>query len=109
MSLPALAIHPDGFYSVVFLLWLLAAALGAVRSRGARMIQPVLVAAGSGLLFLAAVVGGDGSLALPQPWFLGDARFRLVVDPLSRWFLAIIGFVGLAASLFSPGYLLPLR
>jgi hydrogenase-4 component B len=70
---------------------------------------PVLVGAGSGLVFLAAVVGRNESLRLPLPWFLGAAAFDLIADPLSRWFLAVIGLVGTAAALFSPGYLHHLR
>jgi hydrogenase-4 component B len=109
MSLPGLPIGLAGWYGAAFLLWLLAVAMGAVRWRAARLIQPALVTAGSGVLLLAAAVGGDGGLTLPWPWFLGDAAFRLVIDPLSRWFLAIIGSVGIAAALFSPGYLIHLR
>jgi hydrogenase-4 component B len=54
-------------------------------------------------------MGGNGALTLPLPWFLGDSPFTFVVDPLSRWFLAITGLVGLTAAVFSPGYLVHLR
>jgi hydrogenase-4 component B len=43
------------------------------------------------------------------PWFLGDAGFTFAVDPLSCWFLAIIGVAGLPALIFAPGYLQHLR
>jgi hydrogenase-4 component B len=110
MSLPEL---PGGFaawYATALLLWFVALVLGAVRLRGASPALPVLVTGGSALLLLAATAaGGEGALVLPRPWFLGAAPFAFVVDPLSRWFLAIIGLVGIAAALFSPGYLEHLR
>lgn len=43
------------------------------------------------------------------PWFLGDAGFTFTVDPLSCWFLAIIGAAGLPVLIFAPGYLQHLR
>jgi formate hydrogenlyase subunit 3/multisubunit Na+/H+ antiporter MnhD subunit len=108
MSEPGLPGGAAGGYGAAFVLWLVAAALGAIPRRGAPALQALLVGAGSGLL-IAAATGGNGTLVLPLPWFLGDAPFMFVIDPLSRWFLIIIGLVGLAAIVFSPGYLLHLR
>src|SRR5207245_907091 len=107
-----LTVLPGGFagwYGTAVLLWVGAAAFGMVRRRGSGPLLPVLVRAGSGLLFLTAIAGGNGVLRLPLPWFLGAASVELIGDPLSRWFLAIIGLVGSAATLFSPGYLHHLR
>jgi formate hydrogenlyase subunit 3/multisubunit Na+/H+ antiporter MnhD subunit len=65
--------------------------------------------AGCVLLLVAALLGKNCILALPLPWYLGDATFSFVVDPLSRWFLAIIGIIGIPVALFSTGYLHHLR
>src|SRR5690349_10995641 len=107
MSLPGLAGGFADWYGAAVLLWVAAAAIGFARRPGA--LLPVLVGAGSGAAFVAAVAGGDQVLRLPLPWYLGAAGFELVADPLSRWFLAIFGVVGSAAALFSPGYLHHLR
>lgn len=64
---------------------------------------------GSGILLIAAVFGGNQVITAPAPWFLAIASFQFIVDPLSRWFLGIIGAVGIAAAIFSPGYLHHLR
>src|SRR5437879_1537016 len=96
MSLPELPGGFAGWYGAAILLWVGAAALGIVRRRGAGVLLPVLVGAGCGLLFLTAVAGGNGVIRLPLPWFLGAAGVELIADPLSRWFLAIIGLVGSA-------------
>ncbi len=58
---------------------------------------------------LVAFAGGTRTVTLPLPWFIGDAGFTFVIDPLSRWFLAIIGLIGIPVTLFSPGYLQHLR
>src|SRR5712692_8274712 len=108
MSEPGVSGAAAACYAGAFLLWLLAVAFGVIARRGGLLLQALLVGAGSGLL-LAAALGGNGTLALPLPWFLGDAPFKFVVDPLSRWFLMITGLVGLAATVFSPGYLIHLR
>jgi len=61
------------------------------------------------LLLTAAIVGKNEIITIPLPWFLGDAGFSMLIDPLSRWFLAIIGLVGIPVALFAPGYLLHLQ
>src|SRR5438128_2502988 len=114
MSLPELPGGFAGWYGPAVLLWGAAAATGFAHPQvgtrlGSGSLLPVFVGAGSGLVFVAAVAGGDAVLRLPLPWYLGAAGFELVADPLSRWFLAIIGLVGSAAALFSPGYLHHLR
>jgi hydrogenase-4 component B len=97
-----------GWCGGALLLWLLAAGIGLAQRRSIGPISALFLGAGSGLLLVASSAG-DGVLALPLPWFLGVAALRFVADPLSRWFLAIIGLVGVAIALFSPGYLLHLR
>ena len=73
------------------------------------LLLPVLTGLGALLLLLGALVGGDFRLYLPLPWFLGDAPVSFVADPLSRWFLGIIGLVGVPVALFTPGYMEHLR
>jgi hydrogenase-4 component B len=97
-----------GWCGGALLLWLLAAGIGLAQRRSAGLLPALFLGAGSGLLLVASSAG-DGVLALPPPWFLGMAPLRFVADPLSRWFLAIIGLVGIAVAIFSPGYLLHLR
>jgi hydrogenase-4 component B len=97
-----------GWSGGALLLWLLAAGIGLAQRRSIGLLPALLLGAGSGLLLVASAVG-DGVLALPLPWFLGVAALRFVADSLSRWFLAIIGLVGIAVAIFSPGYLLHLR
>lgn len=109
MSQPELPGGFAGWYGTAVLLWIAAAALGFARRRGPGALYPLLLGVGSGLAFVAAAMGRDTALRLPLPCYLGAAGFELVADPLSRWFLAIIGLVGGAAALFSPGYLHHLR
>jgi hydrogenase-4 component B len=97
-----------GWCGGALLLWLLAAGISLAQRRSIGLLSALFLGAGSGLLLVASSAG-DGVLALPLPWFLGVAALRFVADPLSRWFLAIIGLVGVAIALFSPGYLLHLR
>src|SRR5437870_8504464 len=123
-----LALLPGGFagwYGTAALLWAVAVVLGLARRRGRVLVPswlpldgrqgrdgpllPLSVGAGSGLLLLAAIAGGNGAVRLPLPWFLGAAGVEGIADPLSRWFLGIIGLVGIAATLFSPGYFHHLR
>ena len=108
MSEPELPSAVAGWYGAAFLVWLIAAASSFLPQRFVQALQPLLVGAGCGLL-IAAAMGGNGAMALPLPWFLGDAPITFVVDPLSRWFLFLIGLVGLTAVVFSPGYLVHLR
>jgi hydrogenase-4 component B len=46
---------------------------------------------------------------LSPPVFFGDASAAFLLDPLARWFLGIIGIIGIATALFAPGYLEHLR
>src|SRR5437660_3630594 len=98
----------DLWLGAAMLLWAVAAIAGILGRQTPGPHLPLLVGAGSGAV-LAAALGGDGTLSLPLPWFLGVAPVQLVADPLSRWFLGIIGLVGVAVTLFSPGYLRHLR
>jgi hydrogenase-4 component B len=103
---------PGGFpveVGAALAVWFVAGVLGIVRRREPGVVPPILFGVGSGLALVGGAIGREGASALSSPWFLGAAGFEFVVDPLSRGFLAIIGLVGVAAALFSPGYLHHLR
>ena len=106
MSLPELS---GGCACVVcgaaFSLWCVVVLIGFSAKRYAGVLHPFLTCAGSLLLLFFALCGGNHLLTHPLPLFLADAGADFVVDPLSRWFLAIIGVVGAATALFAPGYL----
>lgn len=89
--------------------WLSVVGAGLLWRRHPGPLFAVLTGLGSVLLLLAALGGGNQVFALPRPWFLGESGFQFVSDPLSRWFLAIIGVIGIPVALFSPGYLHHLR
>jgi len=97
------------YCGAAFLLWALVIVFGFISKKSQSALFPILIGAGSLTLAAGAAFGGNGSFSLPLPLFLGGAGFQFLVDPLSRIFLAIIGLVGIAAALFSPGYLHHLR
>ena len=109
MSLPELSGGASLWLGSALLAWLAVLAAGLLLRRHNGPVFPLLTGAGSILLLLGALAGGNATLVLPLPWFLGDAEFQFVIDPLSRWFLAIIGVIGIPVALFSPGYLEHLR
>lgn len=81
-----------------------AAALPLARSAaGARAVHGACAAAGVLLALggVAALLSGPAALELPfgPPW--GPAR--LAIDPLSAWFLLLLGIVAACASLFALG------
>lgn len=97
------------WYGAACLLWLLGVAAGLTFRRSASPLL-VLLAGGGALLALGASFAGDARpVLLPLPLSLGAARFEFVPDGLSRWFLALIGGVGAAVTLYAPGYLRHLR
>lgn len=97
------------YCGAAFFLWALATLVGFILKKSRSALFPVLIGAGSLTLVAGAAIGGNCSFSLPLPWWLGAAGFQFLADPLSRIFLAIIGIVGIAAALFSPGYLHHLR
>jgi hydrogenase-4 component B len=54
---------------------------------------------------LASVLGTSGSVALPGVIGLAGTEIGLNADPLGRWFLGLIGLVGMPVCAFLPGYL----
>src|SRR5438132_670136 len=109
MIIPQLAGGFGSWFGAGVALWAVAALAGVAWRNTAGPQLPLLLGAGSALTLAAAVAGGDQSFAVLPPWFLGVAPFGFVADGLSRWFLGIIGFVGMAVALFSPDYLQHLR
>ncbi|HEY3299109.1 MAG TPA: proton-conducting transporter membrane subunit, partial [Armatimonadota bacterium] len=91
------------------LVWLAVAAVGLFKRRLSGSALSIPTIAGCVCLLLAAFTGKSYTMTLPFPMFLSDAGFSFVVDPLSRWFIAIIGLIGIPVALFSPGYLHHLR
>ncbi len=89
--------------------WLAAFVTGMYRPKYSGPAITIPMIAGSVCLILVALIGGYETIFIRFPWFLGDAGFFFTVDPLSRWFLAIIGIVGIPVIMFSPGYLHHLR
>ena len=109
MSAPLL---PGGFVPTcvgALATWLIVATVGVARRREDSLLLPVLTGLGSALLLVAALWGGDAAAALPLPWFLGEAPLAALSDPLSRWFLGLIGLIGIPVVCFAPGYLRHLR
>lgn len=99
----------SGCYIAAICLWACVTLAGVLRRHSSSLLCPIGLGLGSGLLLVAAIFCGDQVMALPAPWFLAVSPFRFTADPLSRWFLGIIGLVGIAAAAFSPGYLHHLR
>jgi hydrogenase-4 component B len=94
-----------------FFLWIIVFVSGFIQRKNSGPVFSIVVMIGSVFLLIAVFLSGRGnqSILIPLPWFLGDAGIDFSIDPLSRWFLAIIGVIGIPVSLFSPGYLYHLR
>lgn len=97
------------FYEAAFLIWSLVIICGLVFKRSSSFIFPLFTGLASIILVIGSIFGGNAEFSIGFPWFLGIAGFDFLIDPLSRFFLVIIGLVGTAASMFSPGYLHHLR
>lgn len=100
---------PSLWCGAAIILWLVVFVTGVCLPRYAGPVMPALTIAASIALLLAALTSQDVTSVLPLPWFLGTASFSFAVDPLSRWFLAVIGLTGIPIALFSPGYYRHLR
>jgi hydrogenase-4 component B len=99
---------PGAWLGAAGLCWAAVAGIGLIRRHDEGPLLPALVGGGSALALIAAAAGG-GTLTAPLPLFLSVVPLQLLSDPLSRWFLGIIGFIGLVVAVFSPGYLHHLR
>lgn len=99
----------SGWYLAVLCLWAGVILVGVLRRNISSLFFPIAVGLGSGLLLVTATLGGDQVMTAPAPWFLAVSPLKFTADPLSRWFLGIISIIGIAAVVFSPGYLNHLR
>jgi len=88
--------------------WLGTGALGLVRPRAIRFISHTLFPAGAAIGIALAAVAFFAVATLPQstvlPLGLPDLPFHVRIDPLSAFFLVLLGIVAAAISLFSAGY-----
>ncbi|MHB8636191.1 MAG: proton-conducting transporter transmembrane domain-containing protein [Fimbriimonadaceae bacterium] len=89
-------------------LWSLACLVGLLRGPGAVRVAALLSVVASGLCLASAFWPG-GSITIGSPFGLAGVDISFRLDPLSRWFLGLIGLVGLTVSIYTPGYLLHLR
>jgi hydrogenase-4 component B len=91
--------------------WLAIGALGLVRPRSLRYVGRVLFTAGAavglGLASVALVSMGDAAQNVILPLGLPDLPFHLRLDPLSAFFLLLLGAAAAGISVFSAGYFRP--
>ncbi len=105
----AAVIPPINLVTGVVILWIALGFIGLMCQRTPRLITRIVFPAGAlGGLLLMAVAGFLGfsppvqSLILPLG--LPDLPFHLRLDPLSAFFLLLLGSVSFGISLFSAGY-----
>ncbi len=88
--------------------WLAIGTLGLIRPRHFRFITRVLFPAGSAVGLALAIVAFMALGQSPQetilPLGLPDLPFHLRLDPLSAFFLLLLGATGTAISIYSSGY-----
>jgi hydrogenase-4 component B len=99
---------PNGAFAAVALFGA-AVAVGLLRPSSRFGAAGLLCIVASTLLLATALLGIEGASALPGPLGIAGAPVGFQVDGLARWFLALIGVVGIAAFIYLPGYLLHLR
>jgi NADH:ubiquinone oxidoreductase subunit 5 (subunit L)/multisubunit Na+/H+ antiporter MnhA subunit len=88
--------------------WLAIGTLGLAAHRQLRFVSRVLFPLGSAVGAFLAIVAvlalGDAPSTLVLPHGLPDQPFHVRLDPLSAFFLLVLGAAGAAISLFSVGY-----
>ena len=91
--------------------WLAIGALGLLRPRSIRYVGRILFSAGAavglGLAFVALVSMGNAAQGVILPLGLPDLPFHLRLDPLSAFFLLLLGAAAAGISVFSAGYFRP--
>jgi hydrogenase-4 component B len=108
MSLPDLSGGcAHGVCGAALFAWCVVIVLGLIARRTTGLLHPLLAGLGSLALLLLAFLGGQQVFTLPLDF--GDTGAVFLLDPLARWFLGIIGVIGVATALFAPGYLAHLR
>jgi len=86
-----------------------ASLFGLLRPASRFGIAGIASLAGCLLLVLAAIFGANGSLALPGTFGLAGVEIGFQIDSLSRWFVGLIGIIGIPVCIYLPGYLQHLR
>src|SRR6266480_6701843 len=95
---------------VVFIIaaWVALGALGLVRPHSLQFVSRFIFPAGACAALLLAVIAFLSLDAAPQslvmPLGLPDLPFHVRLDPLSAFFLLLIGAASFGVSLFSAGY-----
>jgi len=88
--------------------WLAIGVLGLLRPRSIRYVGRALFTAGAvvglGLAFVALVSIGNAAQSVVLPLGLPDLPFHLRLDPLSAFFLLLLGAAAAGISIFSAGY-----
>ena len=90
--------------------WLAVALLGWIRPRSIRFVARVLFPIGALICFAMAVVAGiflatgQAPQSIVLPLGLPDLPFHTRLDPLSAYFLLILGLAGTGISTFAAGY-----
>lgn len=105
MSLAGLLSSVNLWLIAALFLWIIVVIAGILWRKHNGPIFAIITGIGSCFLLISAILAHNTKLILPLPLFLADANFAFLLDPLSRWFLAIIGLIGIPIALFSPGYL----
>ncbi|MEO8104147.1 MAG: hydrogenase 4 subunit B [Betaproteobacteria bacterium] len=100
--------EPLALVNATIVAWLVIGALGLIRPRHFNFITRILFPTGSAVGLGLAVVAFL-ALALPPeaailPLGLPDLPFHLRLDPLSAFFLLLLGSTATAVSLYSSGY-----
>lgn len=107
MSVPDFSGGAACWCGAALIVWCTVIVVGLRAKRATGVLSPLLTGLGSLLLLL--MICGQGTRVVMLPLYIGDAAVEIVLDPLSRWFLGIIGLIGLATAAFAPGYLAHLR
>jgi len=89
-------------------LWVVACLVGLQKSGGAWRAATLLSLVASALCLIATLQPA-GDAALRPPIGIAGVALAFHVDSLSKWFLGLIGLVGMAVSVYAPGYLQHLR
>ena len=96
------------FVIAAIVAWLVLGVLGLARPRDIRYVGHILFTAGGvvglGLASVALVSIGDAVQTVILPLGLPDLPFHLRLDPLSAFFLLLLGGASAGVSVFSAGY-----
>ena len=90
-------------------LFAVATGIGLLRPTSRFGVPGVLCTVSSVLLLAIGVWGNEGTLALSDSIGIAGVGVSFRIDGLVRWFLVLIGTVGIAVAAYLPGYLLHLR